>query len=635
VCGIAGQVRTDGRPVSRALIERMCGALEHRGPDARGIHLDHEAGLGIQRLRVIDLETGDQPIYNEDRSVAVVLNGEIYNYLELRRDLRRSGHRFVTDGDTEVIAHLYEEEGAACVRRLHGMFAFAVWDRRARRLLLARDRLGKKPLLYACHAGTLTFASEFAALMHDPEIPRRLDHGALDAYLALRWIPAPFSAFEAVRKLPPASTLVYEAGHARTERYWQLDYAKKLEATDDRELMEGLREQLRRAVRRRMIADVPLGAFLSGGIDSSAVVAAMAESSPEPVRTFSIGFSQEDYDELPKASRIAALFGTDHHELTVEPKAIELLPAIVRHYGEPYADSSAIPSFYLAQMASRRVTVALNGDGGDESFAGYARYVSNLALHNTRALPRFARRALGTLGRGIPSDGRVNSLRSRARRLAGAIALEPAERHGAYLTHLTALDRRSLYTPDYADLLAPSVVSDVLVDRWRRSMAPDPVDRMLDVDVQVYLPDDLLVKMDIATMAYGLEARSPLLDHEFMEFAAALPRRLKLRGTERKVGLRSALRGWVPDEILDAPKRGFCVPLADWFRGELHGFARDVLLDPATRARGYFREARVRELLDRHSCSADDHSQAIWTLLVFELWHRHFVDAEPEAGARG
>jgi asparagine synthase (glutamine-hydrolysing) len=629
MCGIVGQVRTDGAPVDRELIERMCRAIEHRGPDSRGVHMSEGVGLGIQRLRVIDLNTGDQPIYNEDRSVAVVLNGEIYNYREIRQRLTRAGHRFATSSDTEVIAHLYEERGADCVQSLHGMFALALWDSRQRHLLLARDRVGKKPLFYALRQGALTFASELNAVMLDEEVPRDLDHQALDAFFAFGWVPAPCSAFRAVRKLPPATVMLLSGGKATAHRYWRLDYSRKRQFGDRREMEEELRAHLRRAVRRRMIADVPLGAFLSGGIDSSAVVAAMAESSPRPVRTFSIGFTSDRYNELPKARLIAERFGTDHEELVVEPKAIEIIQRTVRHYGEPFADSSAIPSFYLAEMARRHVTVALNGDGGDESFAGYTHYISNLAAHRAGIAPRPLRRALAAAGRFIPASPRIDSARSRALRLAQTIALEPHARYTAYRGGLNGLRRDALYTAEYCELIGDPLVPHVIATPWQRSEARHPLDVMLDVDAQTYLPDDLLVKMDIATMAYSLEARSPLLDHELMQFAASLPPSLKLRRTQRKLALRAALRGWIPDEILDAPKRGFCVPIADWFRGELRGFARDVLLDPATLRRGYFQEGYVHELLEHHAAGVEDCSAGIWRLLMFEMWHREVVDRAP------
>ncbi len=626
MCGIVGQARADGAVVDEPLLQRMCAALEHRGPDSRGTHADRGVGLGIQRLAIIDLATGDQPISNEDGSVTVVQNGEIYNFQALRERLERNGHRFKTRSDTEVIVHLYEEEGPACVRHLEGMFGLAIWDERVKQLTLARDRLGKKPLFYALRDGVLSFASELGALMQDPTIPRAVDHEALDAYLACRYIPSPLSAFKAVRKLPPAHTLVFRGGNATIERYWRLDYRDKLSFGSEAEMVEALRDQLRAAVRKRMIADVPLGAFLSGGVDSAAVVAAMAEASDRPVKTFSIGF-HGSLNELPLARIVAERFSTEHEELMVEPKAIDVIPTVIRHHGEPFADATSIPTLYLAEMARKHVTVALNGDGGDEAFAGYTRYVANAAAARLDPLPAGVRQALGRAALRVPPSGTINSWPSRIRRIGESIGLSARDRYIAYMTDLQGFPRRSFYTAEYAASLDGRAVDELLGGAWDRSTATNIVDRMLDTDVQTYLPDDLLSKVDIATMAHSLEGRSPLLDHHLMEFAAALPPELKLSGREKKVALRRAMRGWVPDEILDAPKRGFQPPLVDWFRGELREYSREVLLDAGTRERGMFRPDAVAGLLDRHAAGTHDHSQAIWTLLVHELWHREFVDA--------
>lgn len=620
MCGIAGIARTDGERVEGELIERMCGAQVHRGPDSRGIHIADGVGLGIQRLRVIDLATGDQPIFNEDRSVAVVLNGEIYNYRELRERLRRSGHSLSTEGDTEVIVHLYEEHGPACVQHLHGMFAFALWDARRRRLMLARDRVGKKPLFYAERAGALSFASELSALLEDPEVSTDVDHVAIDAYLARGYVPAPLSAFRAVRKLMPASLLTYTDGATTIERYWRLDYGAKRRTQPAHELEEEIREGIRRAVRRRMIADVPTGAFLSGGIDSSAVVAAMAEASPQPVKTFSIGFEDQRFDELPYARRVAQEFATDHHELLVKPDAIEILPMVVRHYGEPFADHSAIPCFYLARFAREQITVALNGDGGDESFAGYQRYTSGMRLAALDRVPSGLRAAAAAVAGRLPPDGDARGLRSRIRRFTAASLLAREQRYIEQTAMFTGPERVALYTPEYAALLDESCADEVILTPWRASTATCLLDQLLDVDVNTYLPGDLLAKIDIATMAFSLEARSPLLDHEFMELAASLPPDLKAARGQRKRILRSALRGWVPDEILDAPKRGFELPVARWLRNDLRGYAYDVLLDHSAMSRSWCREPAVRRMLDEHTAGAADHGSAIWTLLMLELW---------------
>ncbi len=629
MCGIAGIARASGAPVQRETLERMCEAQAHRGPDARGLHIGDGIGLGIQRLRVIDLVTGDQPVHNEDRTVTVVLNGEIYNFRELRRRLSENGHRLATEGDTEVIVHLYEELGPACVRELHGMFAFALWDSRRRQLLLARDRVGKKPLFYCERQGALSFASELRALMQDPEIPREIDHRALDAYLAYKCVPAPMSAFAAVRKLMPASTLTYRDGAVSIERYWRLDYSRKRAQRPAEEVGEELRASIRRAVQRRMVADVPMGAFLSGGIDSSAVVAAMAESSPAPVKTFSIGFEDERFNELPHARLIARKFATDHHELIVRPDAAEMLPQIVRQYGEPFADHSALPCFHLARFAREHVTVALNGDGGDESFAGYQRYTTNLALAELDRLPLALRRAAGAAARRAPLGGDPRRMRSRVGRFAIASELDRESRYLAARSVFTATERERLYTPEYSAMLGGAGAAETVLEPWRSSTAADLLDQLLDVDVNSYLPDDLLVKIDIATMAYSLEGRSPLLDHELMELAASLPSQLKVARGQGKRVLRSALRGWIPDEILDAPKRGFELPVARWLRGELRDYAREVLLDPGATSRGWCEEREVCRLLDEHATGTHDHGQGIWSLLMLELWYRETVGIVP------
>lgn len=625
MCGIAGKVMSPASgAVDRGLVERMCAALAHRGPDARGLHVDGRAGLGIQRLRVVDLHTGDQPIYNEDRSVAVVLNGEIYNFASLRDELRGRGHRFSTEGDTETIVHLYEEFGPACADRLHGMFAFALWDARRRRLVIARDRVGKKPLFY-CHGRSgLSFASELRSLMQDTTIARDVDPRAVDCFLAYGYVPAPASIFSAVRKLPPAHTLVLEGGRVTLQRYWRLDYSRKLRVADPRELHEPIRDAIRAATRRRLVADVPVGAFLSGGIDSSAVVAAMAQIAPGPVRTFSIGFDRARFDERVHARRVAELFGTEHEEFVVRPDALRILPRLVRHYGEPFADASAIPSFHLSEMTRRHVTVALNGDGGDESFGGYSRYATNRLAASFDRIPAPLRRVGAALGG--RERGELSSASRRAQRLLTTLADDPPGRYGHYVAWLHDRRRRELYAPEFAAATATSPVAAIIAAPWRAASGADVIDTMLEVDVETYLPGDLLVKVDIATMAHGLEARSPLLDHELMELAAAIPARFKVHGREKKWILREALREWLPDDILDRPKQGFTPPVGQWLREELRDHSREILLDPIALDRGYFAPGAVRALLDRHQSGRSDEAKPLWALLMLELWHREFAD---------
>jgi asparagine synthase (glutamine-hydrolysing) len=629
MCGIAGQARAGGAPVEAETIARMCAAQEHRGPDQRGIHTAGGIGLGIQRLRIIDLAGGDQPVANEDGSVVVVLNGEIYNYAELREELLRRGHTLSTEGDTEVIAHLYEEEGVECVHRLAGMFCFALWDERRRRLFVARDRIGKKPLYYSARGGELSFASELRALLQDPAVPREVDPAAIDAYLAYGYVPAPGSVFRGVAKLPPAHRLVFEDGALTVERWWQLDYAHKLEVGDVEELHERIRDALRTAVRRRLVADVPVGAFLSGGIDSSAVVATMAELSPQPVKTFTIGFADEDFDELPRARLVAERFGADHTELVVEPDAVAMLPKLVRHYGEPFGDHSALACFYLAELARDQVTVALNGDGGDESFAGYQRYSSNMLAARLDRLPAGLRRALAAAGAGAGKTSDPRALRSRLQRFSGRLAVGRQQRYLDQMSVFDAAQRSALYTAEFARTVAPAVADEALLGPWREASGSELLDQLLEVDATVYLPGDLLAKIDIATMAFSLEARSPLLDHELMELAASIPAEHKARGAQRKIALRGALRGWLPDEVLDGRKQGFELPVAGWLRSELAPFAREVLLDRASADRGWARPAAVEALIDEHVAGTADHGRRLWSLLALELWAHSALDRPP------
>ncbi len=607
----------------------MCAAMEHRGPDARGTHVAGNVGLGVQRLRIIDLHSGDQPIFNEDGSVAVALNGEIYNYRELRHELVRAGHRFSTRSDTEVIAHLYEAHGVGCIRRLHGMFAVAIWDAGARRLTLARDRVGKKPLYYADLPGGLSFGSELRALLQDEDIPTEIDHRALDCYFAYQYVPAPMTAYQAVKKLPAASILVYEDGRARIERYWRLDFSNKRSGQPPEAVHEEIRRTILESVRRRLVADVPLGAFLSGGIDSSAVVAAMARVATGSVKTFSIGFqsANERFDELRHARTVADRFATEHHEFVVKPDAAAMIPKIVQHYGEPFADSSAVPSFHLAELARGHVTVALNGDGGDEAFGGYPRYPHLLWLHRLDRLPQSLRQRAANLGNRLSSNGNLHSTAARVRRLTSALPLDPSSRYVAYLTWLGGgLRRDLLYTPAYRQVVGGSIADEIILEPWRESEGSDLLDVMLDVDTATYLPGDLLTKMDIATMAFSLEARSPLLDHELLELAASLPADMKVKGGEKKVALRAALRAWLPDQILDRPKQGFELPVAEWLRTDLRDQVYDVVLGRRAANRGYFDERYVRSLVDGHVSGAHDNAKGIWTLLMFELWHQEFVD---------
>jgi asparagine synthase (glutamine-hydrolysing) len=625
MCGIAGKLDFGGT-VDEELIHGMCAAIEHRGPDSRGVYAHQGVGLGAQRLAIIDVAGGQQPIFNEDGSLACVMNGEIYNYQDLRRRLRASGHRLASEVDTEVLVHLYEDYGSRMVEHLRGMFAFAIWDDRRRCLFCARDRVGKKPLFWARRGSKVWFASEIGALLVDPDLDTAVDHTAIAAYLALQYVPHPRSAFEAIQKLPPASTLTVTESGERIEKYWALDYSKKQVGVPDAELEEQLREHIRDATRVRLMSEVPLGAFLSGGIDSSAVVGAMAEQMTAPVKTFSIGFSEADHDELHYARMIAEQFGTDHHEFVVEPKALDIMPKLARHYGEPFADSSAIPSFYLAELTGRHVTVALNGDGGDESFAGYHRYVTDDRVRQFEWLPAAVQRS-ASLVRFVGEGPLDTSTRTRINRLGRLLAMSPQERYALRMSMFDGARQARLLTPEFAASVGDARPDAFVLDAWAGSAATEHVDVMLDTDVQTYLPGDLLVKMDIATMAYSVEARSPFLDHHLMEFAASLPSDQKLHGTSGKRLLMSALRGWLPDEVLDRRKMGFGVPLAHWFRNDLRELPRDVLLDQRSLDRGYFQPAEIERLIKEHGEGRADHSSRLWVLLQLEFWHREVVEA--------
>jgi asparagine synthase (glutamine-hydrolysing) len=624
MCGIVGKV--SGRePVDAALLGRMCEAIRHRGPDDQGIHLDGPVGLGMRRLSIIDLVTGDQPLSSEDGEVVLVFNGEIYNHLQLRQELERRGHRFRGHSDGEAIVHLYEEIGPSCVDRLRGMFAFALWDARERRLMLARDRVGKKPLFYANVGDTLWFGSEPRAIMLDPEVPRDVDPRAIDAFLVNQYVPHHLCAFRALSKLPPASRLLWRPGdRPSVERYWSLDYEPKDRMTAE-QARERVRESILEATRLRLMSDVPLGAFLSGGIDSSVVVAAMAMTSAETVRTFSVSFPGTEVDESPHARAVAERYGTRHEELAVGPVDAALLPRIAWHFGEPFADPAALPTFQLAELTRRQVTVALNGDGGDESFAGYRRYWQLARTRPADAVPPGARAAIARAASRVAGGTEGRSPLPRAARLARRLALSPAHRYADLFRYFGDADRDSVYAPEFLASVADNDPLGHVSAAWDARHGLKAVDRLMAVDLTTYLSDDLLAKVDVTSMANSLEVRSPLLDHELMELAATLPTSLKLKGTEGKAVLRDAVREWLPDGILDRPKQGFAVPLAGWLRKELRALPEDVLLDPAATARGVFRESEVRRLVAEHR-EGRDRGDQLWAMINLELWFRTCVD---------
>jgi asparagine synthase (glutamine-hydrolysing) len=628
MCGIACVLNDDpARPVDPWVLKRMSDRIAHRGPDAEGFHLEGPVGLASRRLSIIDLETGQQPLTDEEGAVWLVFNGEIYNFQALREELLRRGHHLKTRSDTETIVHLYQDHGDDLVHHLRGMFAFALWDARRRRLLLARDRLGKKPLVYGRAGDTFVAGSEIKALLEHPGVDTTIDPEAIDLFLTYQSIPAPRTIYRGVHKLPAAHLMVVENGRVEIRRYWRVPTRQPL-AIDETEAKEEILRLLREAVRLRMISDVPLGAFLSGGIDSSLVVALMQEASSRPVRTFSIGFEEKTHSELPHARSVARHVGTEHREFVVRPDALDVLPRLVRAYDEPFADSSSVPSYYVARETRRHVTVALNGDGGDEAFGGYRRYLPHQAYRVADALPRALRRGLAAAtALTAPIEGRVRLVR-RANGFLRRLALDPFARYADPFVYFNDARKRALYAPGFARAVAGVDALEHMRSVFLRDGAPTLLDRLLATDLETYLPDTLLVKMDIATMANSLEARSPFLDHVLVEFAARLPARLKVRGFRLKHILRKAAEGLLPPAILTRGKQGFAIPAADWFRGDLRAYATDVLLGPKALSRGYFREGAVRRLLDEHLRRADDHAYRLWALLVLELWHRIFVDRE-------
>ena len=616
MCGICGIASSNG-PADPERLARMSATLVHRGPDADGALTDGPVGLAARRLAIIDLRTGDQPIANEDGSIHVVQNGELYNYRELRAALERAGHRFRTQSDTEVLVHLYEEHGLDFARRLRGMFAVAVWDSQRRRLVLARDRYGIKPLYYRASEAALEFASELRAL------PRgEVDLDALEAFLAFNSIPAPLTIFREARKLPPGHVLVWQDGDIELQRFARPRPAasRELREDDEAELVEELRSRLRDSVQAHLIADVPVGVLLSGGIDSSALAALAAEASAEPVRTFSIGFEERSFDELGDARLVAQRYGTQHRELVLRPDAALLLPALAEAFDEPFADSSALPTYLVSQLAAQDVKVALSGEGGDELFGGYYTYAADLLALRVGPLVR-ATRPLVEL---LPTSGGRASFDYKAKRFARAAHLPPLERHHGWKEIFSADARAELTgrTSDFDPV-------ELLRARFDETGGAELLARLQDVDFGLYLVDDLLVKTDRASMAHSLEARVPYLDAMVTNLAFALPRRHRVRGLRKKVLLRKAVAPLLPERIVRGKKRGFSIPAAAWLRGELEPFARGTLSPDTLRKQGYFRPEAVVRLIDRHIAGKEDLSRQLWGLLAFTLWHEHHVEREP------
>jgi asparagine synthase (glutamine-hydrolysing) len=623
MCGIAGFInREKNAPVDERarLLDEMCRVITHRGPDEQGTVVAGRAALGMRRLSIIDLKSGQQPIYNEDGNLAIVFNGEIYNYRELKTKLEARGHKFKTNSDTETIVHAFEEFGADCVRHLRGMFAFAIWDKRDESLFIARDRVGKKPLFYAVTApGNFVFGSEMKVLLAHGEISPEIDFAALDAYLTFGYVPEEFCIFKNVHKLLPGHFLTFRNGEIKTQKYWDFDYRKVSDIKTEAEYVETLREKIKESVRIRLISEVPLGAFLSGGVDSSSVVGMMSQILETPVKTFSIGFHEDSFNELKFARLAAKHFNTEHHEFIVTPDLVETIDELVWHFDEPFADSSALPTFMVSKMARDYVTVVLSGDGGDELFAGYTRYVVDRRRSGMAHLPEIVRKNLRGLSERLPHG-------AKGKNYLYNVSLDSIDRYIDSISQYNAVRKKSLYSKDLQSKLNGN--SGAL--RYRNIAASvstgDAIDNLLYLDSKTYLPADILTKVDRMSMAASLEARVPLLDHELIELVTQIPANLKMKGLQTKYIFKKAMAGIVPPEILYREKQGFGVPIEEWINNQLRARIHETLLERRTLERGYFEKSYIQTLLDEHSKQRRDHSHALWILWMLELWHRRFLD---------
>ncbi len=625
MCGICGVIHFDGKPVTRDLLKTMNDRLRHRGPDGAGYFIDGNVGLAMRRLSIIDIAGSDQPLYNEDESVALIFNGEIYNYRALRHDLSARGHRFRTEGDGETIAHLYEAYGNDCWQHLRGMVAVALWDKRHKRLLLARDRMGQKPLYYYHDRDVFVFGSEIKALLAHPAVPRLSSFtadgsSALAQYLSYGTMPAPSTAFQNIFMLPPATWLqVSFSGEAQAQRYWELPRTAPPDArARAADHIEPTRDKLEEAVKLRLMSDVPLGAFLSGGLDSSLIVALMRRHSNAAVKTFSIGFEGHDsFDETPYAEQVAHHLGTDHQTFRVQPEAMNLLTDLVWHHDQPFADSSAIPTLLVSKLTRQQVTVALTGDGGDELFAGYERFYAAQLFQRMSQLPKPLWRALSSLLGALPEGTAYDDTVKRARRFANAASLSIANGY---------FDLARVFSADLIGQLCASDGTDTADFSRYLDASDDPVTGLLNANMRSYLPDDLLIKADRCSMAASLEARAPFLDHELVEQAAAIPFNLKLKGAHSKFILKEMARGILPDAIIDRKKHGFGIPLGAWLRRDMTP-VRDILLSRRARERGLWQPDVVERLINDHQSGKRDYNRQLWALLTLEEWHRQFIDA--------
>ena len=661
MCGIAGGVWSADAPempsgipsgISLEILRTMTDAIAHRGPDDQGHWLSLSqrkphwvetqstlnVALGFRRLSIIDLDTGRQPMANEDGTVHVVFNGEIYNYRELRHRLEGSHHRFATHSDTETIVHLYEDLGTECFEHFNGMFSIAIWDSVNERLVLARDRLGKKPLFYWHHGDQLYFASELKALVHVPGFPRQIDPGAIDSYLTYQYIPHPKTIYQGVSKLEPGHFLVFEKGRVRIEKYWNIDWSREVPTTLP-EARERLQELLNDAIRLRLRSDVPLGAFLSGGIDSSLLVALAQKQLSEPIRTFSIGFSEADHDETGFAQMVADHVGTRHERFEVQPDALAIIDQLVQYYDEPFSDSSAVPTWYLCEMTRRSVTVALSGDGGDELFGGYERYRALELSERVQSWLPVSWLKNNPLIQRLPDSSARRSFLRRVRRFCEALGQSSANRYMNWIQIFGEASRLELYDESFIAQLPDKDPASFLRNAWSaaslrnessnaaadtKRAARDPMSCAMASDLQTYIPCDLMTKVDIASMAHSLEARQPMLDYRLVEWAASLPVHLKMQRGRGKKLLYDTYRNMLPDAIWNRPKMGFGVPIAKWFRTSLRDRTYDALLSRDTKCHAFFRESAIRNLVDEHMSGRANQGYRLWNLLILELWLRRW-----------
>lgn len=625
MCGICGFVYQDPeRRTDPADLDRMCAAIVHRGPDDQGTFVRNNIALGMRRLSIIDLESGAQPIFNETNDCLIVFNGEIYNYRSIREELEKKGHRFKTSSDTETILHAFEEWGKNCVTRLNGMFAFAIWDERNKRLFMARDRLGIKPIYYYVDKDRLVFASELKSLLQARDIPRHINLKALDTFLSFEYIPDSLSILNDIHKLPAAHTLEYKDGHTTTERYWDVQYA----AYDWQETacVEKLRELLFDAVKIRLMSEVPLGAFLSGGLDSSSIVAMMSQVSNFRVKTFSIGFDDRTYNELPYARAIASHFDTEHYEEFLKPDIHDLAEKLFVLIDEPFGDFSVFPTFLVSEMARKYVTVVLSGDGGDELLAGYDTYIAQNMAQKYQQLPRWMRKALiePTIN-ALPPTEKKKGLINKSRRFVEGLQLPDHLQHVRWMIFLQEAEKDLLYEPFVRQQLDGYRPYEFIEKKFARVSSTDPLDQQQYVDLTTYLVDDILVKVDRMSMATSLEARVPFLDHRFVEFAASIPSSLRLQKGKTKHILKRAMQGILPDQILSRGKEGFSIPIKNWIKEELNPLMNDALSTDRLKETGLFAVNTVHRMMNEHMTGKENHSHKLWALIVFQRWYRQYV----------